>query len=102
MVWLRDDDGDSDRNDDLHKGIEQASEYYPSLRIVGGVPSPSIEAWIFAARTGRHPPSNLEKALHQEGIRWKNSEAYSTVLREAKDQYPPLAEFLADLRRALA
>lgn len=65
LAFVRDRDGDADREQQLERGIEEAARTFASVRIVGGVARESIEAWILAMRgdagceSHRHPKGEL-------------------------------------------
>jgi hypothetical protein len=54
LAFVRDRDGDPEREKDIEHGIERASREFP-VRIVGGTANEELEAWILAMLGARIP-----------------------------------------------
>src|SRR6266511_1363206 len=48
VAFVRDRDGDPERERDIEAGLARAAEIYPGLRVIGGVAIEEIEAWVLA------------------------------------------------------
>jgi hypothetical protein len=71
VVFVRDRDGDRDRQADIAAGIKNALKQF-SIPIVGGVAVEEVEAWILALKGNRRSEyhSDAKSILHQKhGIR---------------------------------
>ena len=115
MVFLRDEDGDSERVRGIERGLEDARRSEPTeqLRLVGGIPTRSLESWILALCGVRGTEAmgreRLREELERHGFDYgrKNTAHYVDVVRHANlDRLPDdatrLHEWLAELRAALA
>lgn len=60
LVFLRDRDGDAERERDLRDGISRAMTMFPELRIAGGIPIECLEAWMLGL-LGHAPAERLSR-----------------------------------------
>jgi len=81
IVFSRDRDGDVQREVDVQRGIRDALEEDPSLRVVGGVAREEVEAWILAllgqqgSEAHTNPKAVLSAQPHRIGSRAQKVEA---------------------------
>jgi hypothetical protein len=97
LVFCRDSDGDGDRVADIERGLKEAAEIFPSVRVVGGCAQHRLEAWILAlvgvhrSETHRHP----EVQLAQHGVAPKDTRAMvAAVVAADLTRVPPDATSL--------
>ncbi len=50
LAFVRDTDGDPQREQVIHDTIPVARERHPDLKIIGGTPKPLLEAWLLALK----------------------------------------------------
>ena len=100
LVFVRDRDGDTEREKDIEHGIERASREFP-VRIVGGTANEELEAWILAMLGTRKSESfaDPKTKLEQMHGRTTREQKCEVVAKVALDVLP---EDCLSLRRWLA
>lgn len=72
----------------IEAGVDWARRTYPQLHVVGGVPLPTLEAWILAlageAKTDGFTPTKVEAKLKERLIPEKDTSAYVAVIEQAE------------------
>lgn len=86
VAFVRDADGDSERTKEIEAAIQEASDVFPSVQVIGGTANPVLEAWILAMK-GEHGTEKLSKAsaqtkLKEQGID-KDTAAMTSVVTDA-------------------
>lgn len=76
LVFVRDRDGDLERETDIEQGIERASRQF-GLRIVGGTANEELEAWLLAMLGTRKSESFAD-------AKTKLADTHETTTREQK------------------
>ena len=85
LVFVRDRDGDLEREKDIEQGIELASKRF-RVRIVGGTANEELEAWILAMLGTRKSESFAD-------AKTKLADAHETTTREQKCEVVTKANF---------
>lgn len=85
LAFLRDVDGDSERVEAVEQGLRLVAETMASLRCIGVVAIPELEAWVLALCGEWHTETRgkLEERLKARGISLKDTAAYVEVAKAA-------------------
>ena len=88
VAFLRDADGEESRVEAIRAGLDQAHGSYPGLRVIGGTPSPVLEAWIlsFLGVTGAHRlrKTGAQRRLKEKGIPSKDTARMVQAIEKAE------------------
>ena len=106
LVFIRDQDHDSARLNDISAGLREASANWPELKLAGGVAVPCLEGWLLALQ-GTCNSESLRKSaaiqlLANAGVAAKNTESMVQLVETINlSRIPEDAEMLrAWLERA--
>lgn len=104
LAFLRDTDGDADREEAIQAAIPTAKALCPTLEIIAGTPKPLLEAWLLALK-GQTKTEGLSKTQAvkrlAEHVPEKDTAAMVDYVRDARP-FAQIAEDAVGLRSWLS